>query len=203
MSPQWQHIFVCFYGKMGVFRALLRKKGSDPYSASMKYVVCLHLYIPWKFGKWRSTPRGATGPSLLFFCLSVFYVRHATMLGTESLHGIIRIRIELGGKNGHKPPGQKTPPDSFRFSFRFSCHFRSSFSFSFRSISSSTTSSDIFYCSGSRQLNHSSYYYYYPTPDSIGTGYCFRSISLFVSLFVSLWARLRENGWTNLHKIFR
>jgi len=48
--------------------------------------------------------------------------------------------------------------------------------------------------------------FYYP-----GTGYCFRSISLFVSmylcifvsLFVSLLARLRENGWTDVHEIFR
>ena len=35
-----------------------------------------------------------------------------------------------------------------------------------------------------------------------GTGYCFRSISFFVSLFVSLSATLRENGWTDLHEIF-
>ena len=49
----------------------------------------------------------------------------------------MRIHIELGG-NGHKPP------DSF--SFRSSFRFRSS------SCSSSTTSGDIFYCSGSRQL---------------------------------------------------
>jgi len=62
------------------------------------------------------------------------------MLRTESL--TVRIRIELGG-NGHKPP------DSFSF--------RSSFRSRFRSSSSSTTSGDIFYCSGSRQLNHSSY----------------------------------------------
>ena len=47
------------------------------------------------------------------------------------------------------------------------------------------------------------------TPSQIhrGTGYCFQSISLFVCLylclFVSLLARLRENGWTNLHEIFR
>jgi len=40
-----------------------------------------------------------------------------------------------------------------------------------------------------------------------GTGYCNRSISLFVCLFVylfdSLSAILRENGWTDLHEIFR
>jgi len=40
-----------------------------------------------------------------------------------------------------------------------------------------------------------------------GTGYCFRSISwficYFISFFVSSSARLRENGWTDLHEIFR
>ena len=71
-------------GFLGCFSAQLRKKGSDPYSAWMKYVVCLHLYIPWKFGERGSTPRGARAPSLSVFCL---FVRHATMLGTESLDG--------------------------------------------------------------------------------------------------------------------
>jgi len=87
MSPLRRHIFVCFMAKSAFwvfFRPQLRKKGSDPYSAWMKYVVCLHLYIPWKFGERGSTPRGATGPSLSFCFL---FVRHATMLGTESLDG--------------------------------------------------------------------------------------------------------------------
>jgi len=44
----------------------------------------------------------------------------------------------------------------------------------------------------------------YPAPYTSGTRYCFRSICLFVfCLFVSLLARLRENGWTDLHEIFR
>jgi len=51
-----------------------------------------------------------------------------------------------------------------------------------------------------------------PRPWQIGgRGYCFRSISLFVcmyvymylSFFLSLLARLREKGWTDLHEIFR
>jgi len=46
-----------------------------------------------------------------------------------------------------------SPPDSF--SFRSSVRFRSRFRS--RSSSSSTTSGDMFYCSGSRQLNHSSF----------------------------------------------
>ena len=55
------------------------------------------------------------------------------------------------------------PPDSFsyRFNFRFRSSFRSRSNFRSRSRSSScsTTSGDIFYCSGSRQLNHSSLNY--------------------------------------------
>jgi len=41
-----------------------------------------------------------------------------------------------------------------------------------------------------------------PRPDSIGDGVLF-SIDLFVCLFVSLSARLRENGWTDLDEISR
>ena len=42
-----------------------------------------------------------------------------------------------------------------------------------------------------------------PPPILSRTGYCFRSISLFLSFFVSLSARLRENGLTDLHEMFR
>ena len=63
----------------------------------------------------------------LYVCLFVCSSRY------DARHnGIIRIRIELGGTG-------ISPPDSF--SFR----------------SSSTTNGYIFYCSCSRQLNHSSY----------------------------------------------
>jgi len=48
---------------------------------------------------------------------------------------------------------------------------------------------------------------YYPAPDNIGDGVLF-SIDFFLYFFVSLFfvslsARLRENGWTDLHEIFR
>jgi len=43
---------------------------------------------------------------------------------------------------------------------------------------------------------------YYPVPDRSGDGVLF-SIDSFVYIFVSLLARLRENGWTDLHEIFR
>jgi len=63
-----------------------------------------------------------------------------------------------------------SPPDSFsyRSNFRFRSSFRS------RSSPSSTTSGDIFYCSGSRQLNHSSFtllYAYYTTVQWNGIWY--------------------------------
>jgi len=46
--------------------------------------------------------------------------------------------------------------------------------------------------------------FYYLALDIVsGAGYCFRSISWFISFFVSLSARLQENGWTDLHEIFK
>ena len=36
-----------------------------------------------------------------------------------------------------------------------------------------------------------------------GMGYCFWAISFFLCLFVSLSGTLWENGWTDLHEIFR
>jgi len=43
-----------------------------------------------------------------------------------------------------------------------------------------------------------------PSPIDRGTGYCFdRFLCNFVSFFLFLLARLRENVWTNLHEIFR
>jgi len=66
------------------------------------------------------------------------------MLGTESLDGAYT-HCNLEG-TGISPPDNF----SFRSSFRFRSRFHS------RSSSSSTTSGDIFYCSGSRELNHSS-----------------------------------------------
>ena len=107
----------------------------------MKYVGCVHLYIPWKFGERGSTPRGATGPSFSFFvCLSV------TLRCMHRKPRRCIYALNLGGTG-------ISSPDSF--SYRSNFRFRSSFCS--RSSSSSTTSGDIFYCSGSRQLNHSSW----------------------------------------------
>jgi len=43
---------------------------------------------------------------------------------------------------------------------------------------------------------------FYPATDTSGSGVLF-SIDFFIYFFVSLLARLRENGWTDLHEIFR
>jgi len=42
----------------------------------------------------------------------------------------------------------------------------------------------------------------YPVPDTSGGGVLFL-IDLYLSFFVSLSTRLRENSWTDLHDIFR
>ena len=97
----------------------------------------LHTLKIWGAEVYSPRSYGAEFVGFLSVCFFLF-VRHATMLGTESLHGIIRIRIELGGTG-------ISPPDSFSFRFRFR--------------SSSTTNGDIFYCSGSRQLSHSSFHF--------------------------------------------
>ena len=43
-----------------------------------------------------------------------------------------------------------------------------------------------------------SYSDHYPVPDTSGDGVLFS-----IDFFVSLLARLLENGWTDLHEIFR
>ena len=80
-----RHIFVCFMAKSAfwrVFSALAPYTGVGPIQCLDE--ICsvhppLHTLKIWGGG---STPRAARGQSL-----SVFFVRHATMLGTESLHG--------------------------------------------------------------------------------------------------------------------
>ena len=115
----------------------------------MKYLVCLHLYIPWTFGERRSTPRGARRPSLSVFfgfCrFFVFFVRHAMILGTESLDGSY---THWTCWKGHKLPGQKSPrakdpPDKSQ-----------------KTPGEKSAQRRHFYCSGSRQLNHSSLYWF-------------------------------------------
>jgi len=114
----------------------------------MKHVVCIHLYIPWKFGERGSTPRGARRPSLsvcffLFVCPSRYDDRHRKPK---------RCVYELNlGRTGISTPDNFSYRSNFRFRSSFRSRSRS------RASSCSTTSGDIFYCSGSRQLNHSSF----------------------------------------------
>jgi len=58
----------------------------------------------------------------------------------------------------------------------------------------------VIYCL--RQDTLRSFVFVTPSPIHWGNGVLF-SIDLFVSFFVSLLARLRENGWTDLQEIFR
>jgi len=98
--------------------------GSDPNSAWMKYVVCIHLYIPCKFGEWGSTPRGARRPSLsvfVVFCPSRYDARHTKPRRCVYV-------LNLGG-TGIRPPDSFSYRSNFRFRFSFrsrSC-FRSRF----------------------------------------------------------------------------
>jgi len=57
-----------------------------------------------------------------------------------------------------------------------------SFRFSYRSSSSYTTSGDIFYCSGSRQLNHSSFLFFSPAFSEFP-----RPIALKLCHMVGIW----------------
>jgi len=72
----------------------------------MKYVVCLHLYISWKFGERGSTPRGARGPSLsVFFCPSRYVARHRKPR-------LCVYALNLGG-TGISPPDKRHPRTIF------------------------------------------------------------------------------------------
>jgi len=134
----------------------------------MKYVVCLHLYIPWKFGERGLLPAELGGRVCLFVFL---FVCHATMLGTESLDGAY---THWTWKNGHKPPGQKSPqakdpPD------------KSTPGQKSPPGPGHPTSGDIFYCSGSRQLNHSSFSFY-PHDAMRRSGICDSDLSVCLSV---------------------
>jgi len=83
----------------------------------MKYVVCLHLYIPWKFGERGSTPRRVAGPSLSF-CVSVLFVCPSRYGARHRKPRRCVYALNLGGTGisppdksppGKRPPGQKHP----------------------------------------------------------------------------------------------
>jgi len=111
----------------------------------------LHTLKIWGAGV--NSPQ-SYGADFVFFCLFFFVCPSRYDARHRHLYA-----LNLGG-TGISPPDSFSYRSSFRFHSRFRSrsNFRSSSSFSFRSSSSSTTSGDIFYCSGSRQLNHSSFY---------------------------------------------
>jgi len=78
---------------------------------------------------------------VLFFCPSRYVARHRKPRRCVYV-------LNLGGTGIR-------PPDSFSYRSNFRFRFRS------RSRYSSSSSGDIFYCSGSRQLNHSSLLSFY------------------------------------------
>ena len=105
-------------------------------------------------------PAELRGRVCLFLSVFFLFVRHAPARSTVYGHQqgkhrsfqaqkaqTVRICIEIGGGDGHKPPGQKpsrtkipqtkSPPGQ-------------------KTRGEKVPSGDIFYCSGSRQLNHSS-----------------------------------------------
>ena len=100
----------------------------------------LHTLKIWGAGV--NSPQ-SYGAEFVFFCFFVrFFVCPSRYVARHRKHRRCVYVLNLGGTG-------RRPPDSF--SYRSSFHFRS------RSRSCSTTSGNIFYCSGSRQLNHSSY----------------------------------------------
>jgi len=111
----------------------------------MKYVVCLHLYIPWKFGERGSTPRRARRPSLSFFLFVCFFCpSHYDATHRKPRQCVYALNLWGPGISppDKSPPGQKTPRTVLVFVLVF--------------VIVLIPSGDIFYCSGSRQLNHSS-----------------------------------------------
>ena len=117
MSPLRATYICLLHGKIGFlvfFRPQLRKNGSDPYSAWMKYVVCLHLYIPENLGSGGLLPTELRGRVCLFLCLSVCPSRY------DARHRKPRrcvYALNLGGTGisppGKRPPGKKCPAATY------------------------------------------------------------------------------------------
>ena len=97
----------------------------------------LHTLKIWGAGV--NSPR-SYGAEFVFFCL--FFVCPSRYVARHGKPRRCVYVLNLGGTGIR-------PPDSFSYLSNFRSRSRSS--------SCSTTSGDIFYCSGSRQLNHSSF----------------------------------------------
>jgi len=149
MSPLRRHIFVCFLAKWGFFSPSSVKRGRTHIVLGWNMSGASTSTYPENLGSGGQLPAELRG-RVSFFCLSVclphYVARHRKPRRCVYV-------LNLGG-TGIRPPDSFSFRSNFRSSFTFS--FRSSFCFRSRSCSCSTTSGDIFYCSGSRQLNHSS-----------------------------------------------
>ena len=116
---------------------------------------------PENLGSWGQLPAELRGRVCFFVCFFVCPSRYVARHGKPRQCVYV---LNLGG-TGIRPPDSFSYLSNFRFrssfrsrsNFRFRSNFRSSFRSRSRSSSCSTTSGDIFYCSGSRQLNHSSF----------------------------------------------
>jgi len=94
----------------------------------------------------------------LFFCPSRYDARHRKPRRCVYAFNLGGTGISTPDNFSYRSNFRSRSNFRFRSSSSFSFSFRSSFRFRSRSRSSScsTTSGDIFYCSGIRQLNHSS-----------------------------------------------
>ena len=85
MSPLRRHIFVCFLAKWGFFGPSSVKRGRTHMSGASTSTYPENLASG---GQLHAELRGRVSLFFLFVCLYVcLFVRHAKMLGTESLDG--------------------------------------------------------------------------------------------------------------------
>ena len=122
-------------GKMAEFRTCQSQNSVQPYSTYPENLV--------SGGQLPAELRGR----VCLFCFFVrFFVCPSRYVARHRKPRRCIYVLNLGGTGIR-------PPDSFSYHSIF--RFRSSFRFRSRSSSCSTTSGDIFYCRGSRQLNQS------------------------------------------------
>ena len=114
----------------------------------------LHTLKIWGVGV--NSPRSYGAEFVFFLFFFVFFVCPSRFVARHRKPRRCVYVLNLGG-TGIRPPDSFSYHSNFRFRSSFRFRSRSRSRFRSRSSSSSTTSGDIFYCSGSSQLNHSSY----------------------------------------------
>jgi len=136
LCRRYGDIFVCFLAKWGFFGPRSVKMGRTHIVLGWNMSGVSTSTYPENLGSRGQLPAELRGRVSLFsVCPSRYVARH------RQLRRCMYV-LNLGGTGIR-------PLDSFSY--------RSNFRFRSRSSSCSTTSGDIFYCSGSRQLNHSSF----------------------------------------------